>query len=163
MHPRDAEPGRLYAVTSWRGKDLPAFRTRRGDDIRWCVYDEGDTRGLTDGEVTDVRPLVVLDLADIDEDFAETWPEVAQQLLNSGSGVGICIADQVKAQTRLPKPPEPTGLGAVVKDREGNRWIRTAEAETFGLHWVQVGAQGGALLSYRNIGVVEVLSEGVTP
>ncbi len=161
----DHPPG-FYAVTSWRGKNQWAFRTRRGDDIRWCVFDAevGDTRGLEDAEVIDVRPLVVLDL-DADEarrtahllrkvDGSTTLPYDDHDRMQA-------LARQIEAQTRPPKPPEPTGLGAVVKDRNGDRWVRCRKQSRglFGVVWENERSCQHS--HWGGLDAVEVLSEGV--
>jgi hypothetical protein len=64
------------------------------------------------------------------------------------------IEDQTK--------PEPTGLGAVVEGREGNRWVRTNETKSF--PWRKSGSTdrvsswAGITTTY---GPVSVLSNGV--
>ena len=76
---------------------------------------------------------------------------------NNGSLILGTIADQIEAQTKPPKPAEPTGLGAVVEDAEGVRWVRTprdpmpwrsAQETVMAARWVGINA-------------VRVLSEGV--
>lgn len=60
-----------------------------------------------------------------------------------------------------PKPDEPTGLGAVVEDAEGRRWMRGSS--TRGLKvWVNDDALDSEWRAYRDIAAVRVLSEGVT-
>lgn len=57
-----------------------------------------------------------------------------------------------------PKPDEPLGLGAVVEDAEGARWVRTAWTGDGG-PWESRAGRAGL---YANIAAVKVLSEGVT-
>lgn len=67
------------------------------------------------------------------------------------------IADQIREQTKPPKPPEPTGLGAVVEDVNGEQWTRIlAQAPR---QWRYLHYQR----AYSDIDVAKVLSEGVQP
>ena len=59
-----------------------------------------------------------------------------------------------------PRPDEPTGLGAVVEDGEGQRWVRRADGWT-DKPWARSDRAG--LAHYTDIAAVRVLSEGVTP
>ncbi len=169
----DYPPG-FYAVTSWRGKNQWAFRTRRGDDIRWCVFDAevGDTRGLRDPEAADVRPLVVLDPQDLDGYGAshigglagflrEYLPERTGDYDKAGA-ILLGVIRQIEAQTRPPKPLEPTGLGAVVKDRNGDRWVRCRKQSRglFGVVWENERSCQHS--HWGGLDAVEVLSEGVS-
>ena len=84
------------------------------------------------------------------------WRGLVEVLTRHGWSV---LADQIEAQLPKPKPEEPKGLGAVVLDRTGMRWVRfTTFAD--GCHWAADGSATNA--TYREIDVVEVLSEGVT-
>lgn len=56
-----------------------------------------------------------------------------------------------------PKPPEPTGLGAVVEDTEGADWHRTRDGR-----WIAEDGLRSRAAGYAAIDVVRVLSEGVT-
>lgn len=63
----DFTPGDVALVSSWRGTDLLGVRVLPripADPITWCVYECGDTRGLSDDEVTSARALVVIDPED---------------------------------------------------------------------------------------------------
>lgn len=57
-----------------------------------------------------------------------------------------------------PKPPEPTGLGAVVEDAEGRFWVHTVRGNNPWTDTVQ-----GTWRKYADLAAVRVLSEGVTP
>ena len=108
-----------------------------------------------ESQVTVVRPLVVLDLVN-----APTTEDVGRVLREGGFGN---FARQIEAQTRPPKPAEPTGLGAVVEDREGDLWLRYTDPGINAI-WQQIG--GGPYRAYNvwaDIDVVKVLSEGWTP
>ena len=71
------------------------------------------------------------------------------------------IADQIEAQTKPPKPAEPTGLGAVVEDAEGVRWVRKGST-THGEDWTRQIGDAWTGNPWNRIDVVRVLSEGVT-
>ena len=87
------------------------------------------------------------------------WSNVIASLRKTNYVTAHDIADQIEAQLPKPKPEEPKGLGAVVLDRTGMRWVRfTTFAD--GCHWAADGSATNA--TYREIDVVEVLSEGVT-
>ena len=66
------------------------------------------------------------------------------------------VADAIAAKF-TPKPAEPTGLGAVVEDSQGERWVRVAECDQ---SWRSEHA--AALCDYALIDAVRVLSEGVS-
>lgn len=72
--------------------------------LRWLTADERLVDAHNDGwyfevDLTDVRPLVVLDL-----DWAESVPVLIAQLRGAGY---VHIADQIEAQTKPPRIPEP--------------------------------------------------------
>lgn len=64
------------------------------------------------------------------------------------------------AEPTPPKPDEPMGLGAVIEDREGRRWVRARETTT-AAHWKRSDGFGQRL-AYDKVCVVRVLSHGVT-
>ncbi len=116
----------------------------------------------------DVKPLLVLD------------PDDADQMRELSSRVGLLLDGQPATQrltaavrAMLPKPtpvrpPEPTGLGAVVEDDKAQRWIRV----DWTLPWcfanpaispVTGNATHGRHVAWDELAGVKVLSEGVTP
>lgn len=62
---------------------------------------------------------------------------------------------------RLPlhAPPEPTGLGAVVEDREGDRWSRIRSRPEGHCCWLR-DESAVVPVQYRAIDAIKVLSEG---
>ena len=72
------------------------------------------------------------------------------------------IADQIEAQLPKPKPEEPKGLGAVVLDRDGNRWVRVDPNPGDNLLGAWESEFSPTNKTYSAIDVVEVLFEGVT-
>lgn len=63
----------------------------------------------------------------------------------------------VLAAPEPPKPDEPTGLGAVVRDRDDVLWVQVDGRD--GISWCLAG--DGDWSSWRAIDAVEILSEGV--
>jgi hypothetical protein len=109
----------------------------------------------------DARPLVVID----PEDREQVEQLAAACRTAFGWTCGPTENDTTATQAALrslvtpPKPPEPQGLGAVVEDAEGRRWVRGEHA------WTNLGAKGIFLnwTAYADLAAVKVLSEGVTP
>lgn len=69
------------------------------------------------------------------------------------------------AMVRVPKPPkpnEPTGLGAVVEDAAGERWIKVYAFGDDDRTWAVHGCVGSIYdwRAYADIDAVRVLSEG---
>lgn len=91
-------PGAV-AVATVRG--VPNVRVWRSQATTW----------LDEVDVTDARPLVVIDPAD------NPWSPGTAEWID-------WIEAQYVEQTRPPKPPEPTEFGAKVRDREGRVWLR---------------------------------------
>ena len=60
------------------------------------------------------------------------------------------------------KPDEPTGLGAVVEDAEGNPWVKTLPGlDDDACEWIAGFSGNPRLVSYASISAVKVLSPGV--
>ena len=113
-------------------------------------------QAASDDEVTDVRPLVVLDPERAPYPLVGSLREQVEGELTPHTS--RWLLEQIEAQTRPPKPPEPQGLGAVVEDAAGGRWVRAALKS--GNSWHK---PIGTWSRYEHIDVVRVLSEGVTP
>ncbi len=152
------EPGTVAVATVRGVKDVRVMRRDRGDELgdwasraavaAWLAHDDCD--------VTDVRPLVVLD-----NEFDRTLVKHLRTAFAQNPALTTLdwLAHQIESQTRPPKPPEPTGLGAVVKDREGHVWVRIHES--YGdLLW-RMEVPNTCAEPYDRIDAVEVLSEGV--
>lgn len=143
------EPGTV-AVGQVRGRGPQ--RLFRGAQC-WAFVDHADASWIADAAVTDVRPLIVLDLDRPDlllhalktDDPWRTdrdWQEVARQ---------------IEAQIKPPKPDEPMGDGAVVEDRCGYRWVRIAGPGD-GPAWRH---RGHNAREWDHVNAVRILSEGV--
>lgn len=76
------------------------------------------------------------------------------------------IADRMQAALREfanptpPKPEEPTGLGAVVEDAEGVRWLSVGAQDGGEFRWARDGQVVGSWRKYADIAPVRVLSGG---
>ena len=147
------EPGTV-AVATVRG--VPNVRVMR-TDTAWVSQ---DCYHYKTADLADVRPLVVLD--------PEDHKQVAQ-LLNKlqdmsysahACGAFSCLAEALRSLARPPKPPEPTGDGAVVEDRMGHRWVRIAgpEPDRESKPWRH---RGHTARTWEHVNAVRVLSEGV--
>lgn len=114
------------------------------------------------GGVDDVRPLVVIDPED-----REAVGRFAELIENCGDenhctqypcGSMTCWVDRIAdalrefANPKPPKPKEPTGLGAVVEDSDGRRWVHLSG------RWHHDPLAHSA--RYSDIDAVRVLSEG---
>lgn len=111
------EPGTV-AVATVRGVPnvrVFCYRVRSGE----CQWDSAErvhgSISHGDADVTDVRPLVVLDL-DASERAA-----LRKRALESFDFHCVTVR-AIEQQTKPPKPAEPTGLGAVVED-DGRKWV----------------------------------------
>jgi len=147
------EPGTV-AVATVRG--IEGVRVMRVvgnySSAQWASAD-GDGPCLHEPkDVTDVRPLVVLDLDEADFHWAV---KVLREPGIQAIGTRIRIADQIAAQIK-PKIEEPKGWGAVVEDDTGHYW--TLYAPEAGA-WINY-SEGKCLWS--GLTPVRVVSEGVT-
>ncbi len=154
------EPGTV-AVATVRGE--PNVRVMRRDDRIWMAPTTISGANVHhDHEVTDVRPLVVLDLDETDREVLPKWLRRNADLDGLARDVARQVEEQVTAQdrARYPKPEEPSGLGAVVKDRAGTRWVRRCTCHLDPARdWSPCGED--RLHRYDEIDAVEVLSKGV--
>lgn len=160
-------PVGTVAVATVRGVEgVRVVRIRDHHETSWQVVESlNGWLGHHDSDVTDVRPLVVLDLGRFTEDWLRlSVVERLRKLAETGNTHGLAntrliitaIADQIETQTPRPKPAEPTGLGAVVRARDGLLWQRIDadppwfHRDVFDKTWDQID-------------VAEILSEGVQP
>ena len=68
-------------------------------------------------------------------------------------------SEALRSLLTTPKPPEQMGLGAVVEDADGDRWVRAASDHQPWFHMTSDGR--AAWLAYADIDVAESVSEGV--
>lgn len=155
----DYKPGTVAVATVVGIEGVRVWRLNSAAWVTSEIVDGSKVHG--DSKVTDVRPLVVLDVA----------PEKLRQFVawiredtaaSPGAGWIEVVCSQIEAQTK-PRVAEPQGLGAVVEGREGNRWVRTNESS--GFPWRKVGSVD-RVSAWTDITSayepVAVLSEGVT-
>ena len=135
------EPGTV-AVATVRG--VPNVRVMRttgkgGADDCWLTAEHVQGwRFHMASDVTDIRPLVVLDLDGVP--FADRLADTLRSIHMLGSSIPefLSLADQIEAQTKPPRIPEP-GWGAVVEagvrgsrvDNSRRHWLRTTDGKTW--------------------------------
>lgn len=124
----------------------------------WHLADRNTYLPMT----VDARPLVVIDPDQID-DLAAALNESLDFRPGSvlAEAVAAALRDTISAfaNPTPPKPEEPTGLGAVVEDAEGWRWVRRSTHPA--RPWTADTGTFQKSLDYADIDVVRVLSEGV--
>ena len=158
------EPGTV-AVATVRG--VPNVRVMRTDNhaatgAEWFSGDLiDDYRYHNARHLTNVHPLVVID-PDTVPDLRGYLPEMSGDYDGDDHRL-VAVIDQIEAQTRPPKPAEPTGLGAVVEDAEGRRFIRYGASLA---PWIGCADNEGIdpdrpYRYWSGIDAVRVLSEGV--
>lgn len=168
-------PGSLWVVKaeSWSPEPVTAVRYERGwywlDDSDYFINDGINTPAERPVEV--MRPLVV-----IDPENREQVERLAEAIPDCGDPTNHCDPQQClslscwidRVQTALrefaeptpPKPDEPTGLGAVVEDADGVRWLRGHGDPGFYV-WTSPG-RDALPRTFARIDAVTILSEGVT-
>ena len=110
------EPGTVAVATAYGAEGVRVFRVEGSHPWRSA------NTAYTDNEVTDIRPLVVLDLDGI-------APEaIAKALRDKDAGTNgtgwARVAEQIEAQAKPPRIPEP-GLWGVVTDNGDDVWVCT--------------------------------------
>ena len=126
--------------------------------------------GVLVAEPTDIRPLVVLDLDTIttpEENCGiPASTEVVKCLNRAGESAGgwrgtvaMRIADQIEAQVKPPRIPEPGLWGVVREGVDGDTYVR----ESFGTvrQWSRLGGQG-LFVTWDEINNPTLIREGVT-
>ena len=119
---------------------------------------DGRVQYLASGSIADARPLVVVDPEDLDLPVAHALWEMMEDL---GTREFNAVRERIRGVLRAladPKPAEPTGLGAVVRDRDGRIWVRTDVPD---LAWVHTSPVADPMeFRWADLDVAEVLSEG---
>jgi len=129
-------------------------RALRIGNIGWHLRPSNCDEFVLDREVADVRPLVVLDVEDRAGLLATLHDSLGFMYAGQPNARRLQdLIDQISAQIKPPKPAEPTGLGAVVEDASGKRFVR------YDGDWPWL--DGTANLQWQHINAVRVLSEGV--
>lgn len=128
-------PVGTVAVATVRGiGGVRVMRCSAYSDLPWVSAHRSPERDFRHGDrhVTDVRPLIVLDLGGID--VAELLDDLR------GGAAALDVADQIEAQTKPPRMAEP-GLWGVVSAS-----VRGRGSEGFDFihsHGVWLGERGG--------------------
>lgn len=148
----------------WKRGDVAmvngSVAVRTDDNLSWWT-----TSGrLSDPNVAHVRSLVVIDPEDNDFFWFPSRLRLdADRIGGTTAKVMRLVADQIEAQLVPPKPDEPTGLGAVVEDADGQKWVHRGRG--FMTAWTRaaetVDDGFGRALPWSDIAAVRVLSEGV--
>ena len=107
-------------------------------------------------------PLLVIDPED-----REQVERLQQAVMSGPCFINGPVRDwqaALRSMLAPPRPEEPTGLGAVVEDADGERWVRMGGV---GAMWIapSLSPRGGMPVTrdhYDQIPAVHVLSEGVT-
>lgn len=112
--------------------------------------------------IAEVRPLVVIDAEDREavERLWRTWADLAPK--NRLAQDNLQAALREFANPKPPKPEEPTGLGAVVEDADGERWVRATNYTTV-KHWRGCDNSWQGRRRWDEIRVVRILNDGVQP
>lgn len=147
------KPG-LYVATVW-GCETSVVLGPFEEAFPWRRVVPGTNLcgALKGEEVTDPRPLVVLD-PESDEDM-----NVLCEALVGFDPPGNLLQESVRRALRAvanPKPVEPTGLGAVVREQGGLIWLRNQDSK--GCPWWSKAL--GRVAMWNDIDAAEVLSEG---
>ena len=106
---------------------------------------------------SNARPLVAIDPEDREQVERLYKTFVTTAAVNRADALQAALREF--ANPTPPKPEEPTGLGAVVEDAEGERWVWLAQGAE-GAHWHRVGTPEKRA-NWHQITAVRVLSEGV--
>ena len=166
---REWKPGDVALVMAEGGERI-GFRCGVPSNMGWeYAREPGQKTWSSDdsGYVKPIRPLVV-----IDPELREQADRLADALIDamckSDPGWDKARAYEVRSHMRTalrefanptpPRPDEPTGLGAVVEDVDGDRWVLYTNPRN-DAPW----CDGSASVDYADISAVRVLSEGIQP
>lgn len=167
------EPGTVAVATVRGVPNVRVMRQEGESHHRWTlpgpIGEESYLKLIEyDHDVTDIRPLIVLDLP---ADRANLIGALMDCAVNPNLQVGVgtdldeladMLVTQIEAQTKPPKPVEPNGLGAVVEDATGRTWVRYLRPGTSAPWvWAEAPKNVERLSVWSAIDAVKVLSEGV--
>jgi hypothetical protein len=139
----------------------------------WDFTPSGSSLNAYSGESEPIEahPLIVIDPRSMTWDgripTAEEFTAWAEAIGAGEFETGILrVADALRdlpapINPTPAKPEEPTGLGAVVEDAEGERWVRKGNS-SHGEDWTRQIGDAWTGGSWDRIAAVRVLSEGVT-
>jgi hypothetical protein len=166
MSTREWKPGDVAMIDHGATGQVVAVRTDLGG---WACSRRGsDGKPFHhEGDLLSARPLVVIDPEDREqvERLVQAWERQAGESAFSTTGRYLQAALREFANPTPPRPEEPTGLGAVVEDAEGVRYVRAglSHGDVMPDCWRHVsGSNIGYWSEWKHIAAVKVLSEGVT-
>ncbi len=155
---REWKPGDVAMVTSVNYEITIGLAVGDGEASGWRCED-GRLWGRA--YVKDVRLLVVIDPEDreqVGRVLAHYWHSDDPYSESNYPQYLTDLQAALRSLVEPPRPPEPTGLGAVVEDERGERWVRRDES----CRPVWVNATGASFpVAYTSIKAVRILSEGV--
>jgi hypothetical protein len=165
MTAREWQPGQVAMLSDRGGRE----------DVGMCIgggrvggtVDEGMARWrIATGEVwssvASARPLVVIDPEDRLQ-VARLVDAIEAEARRGTAGTLTRHQEALRSLITPPRPPEPQGLGAVVEDAKGRKWLRMGN-DNLRRRWAREGNIGGdmaAWCQYDRIPAVRVLSDGV--
>lgn len=144
------KPGDVAVIPFARGPVL-AMMTVQG----WSLADHGETSAL----LTEARPLVVVDPEDYEQVARLTGALAVHGANPNDRNYSAETQAALRSLIEPPKLEEPTGLGAVVEDVEGRKYVRAGVTPLAWTHAVDPDCNDWC--GYEEIAVVRVLSEGV--
>jgi hypothetical protein len=158
---RDWKPGDVAIDAGGTPGIITTDGDRASTEARWVEFANGNTARLSDQTI---RPLVVIDPEDREQVerllnlyWVERNPDDEADVQNYPEYVNDLQA--ALREIADPKPEEPTGLGAVVEDEDGDKWIRTCEPcdDCLNKPW----QRGPVRRNWLIVPAVRILSEGV--
>ena len=154
-------PAGTVAVATVKGK--PNVRVMRSAPFRntpnWASSVSVDGNWwFRDDEVTDVRPLVVLDLDE--QPFPKSGLEEFLRNLRYGTIAKDWLADQIEAQTKPPRIPEP-GLWGVVEAKYGDTPVRTFVRERDGWSSLTNPGRAGVMCDWDRLVDPVLIRDGI--
>lgn len=151
----------------WKPGDVAMVSALNKPEPYRAFYD-GSTWRQYDGAMFCVdspqsyRPLVVIDPEDREqvERLWQMWRDLAPDHRLAQDNLQVVLREF--ASPTPPKPEEPTGLGAVVEDSAGTKWLRH-DSVPLRTCWLNTDDCQTRYRAWDEINVVRVLSEGVQP
>lgn len=162
MSAREFKPGDVAMIRVNTGDW--EYGLLREDGLWLCQHPRLDERRAW--EEVQARPLVVIDPEGNPEGLPYLVPQhfrnYAATLRKHRGPVSArmleWLAECLEEYVPKPRIEEPTGLGAVVEDDSGQRWVRGPSHNTF--KWLREGAPGCE--EWADVNAVRVLHKGVT-
>ena len=154
------EPGTVAVATVRGVPNVRVFRLPKVHDFhvyRWqSAVPIGESVSWKDEDVTDVRPLVALDLDDPSEHAA-----VLREFAPADSLACLSwLADQIEAQTKPSRIPEP-GLWGVVEAKYGDTPVRTFVRERDGWSSLTNPGRAGVMCDWDRLVDPVLIRDGI--